>query len=75
MKTKSGSGWESNPPDLFSELSLGLKPRAVTRSANTPEEILPLESQEITLHTPNVQDCDSVTVVEAFFVESPFLVE
>ncbi len=35
-ETASGSGWESNPPDHFSAVSLGLKPRAVTRSANTP---------------------------------------
>ena len=31
-----GSGWESNPPSLFSEASPGLKPGAVTRSAYTP---------------------------------------
>ncbi len=27
---KNGSGWESNPPDHFSAVSLGLKPRAVS---------------------------------------------
>jgi len=32
----SGSGWESNPPGPFSEATLGLKPRTVTRSAYTP---------------------------------------
>ena len=31
-----GSGWESNPPGSFSEATLGLKPRTVTRSAYTP---------------------------------------
>ncbi len=36
---QSGSGWESNPPGVFSDATLGLKPRAVTRAANTPEEI------------------------------------
>ena len=38
-KPASGSGWESNPPGPFSEATLGLKPRTVTRSAYTPEEI------------------------------------
>ena len=33
---ESGSGWESNPPGDFSDATLGLKPRAVTRSAYTP---------------------------------------
>ncbi len=33
---KNGSGWESNPPGSFSEATLGLKPRTVTRSAYTP---------------------------------------
>jgi integrase len=36
---KSGSGWESNPPGLFSEATPGLKPGAVTRSAYTPEGV------------------------------------
>jgi hypothetical protein len=35
--TTSGSGWESNPPGVFSDATLGLKPRAVTRAAYTPE--------------------------------------
>ena len=35
-KPASGSGWESNPPGDFSDATLGLKPRAVTRSAYTP---------------------------------------
>ncbi len=35
---QSGSGWESNPPSVFSDATLGLKPRAVTRAAYTPEE-------------------------------------
>jgi len=33
---QSGSGRESNPPGDFSAATLGLKPRAVTRSAYTP---------------------------------------
>ena len=33
---ESGSGWESNPPGDFSDATMGLKPRAVTRSAYTP---------------------------------------
>ena len=32
----SGSGWESNPPGNFSDATMGLKPRTVTRSAYTP---------------------------------------
>ena len=35
-KPASGSGWESNPPGDFSDATLGLKPRTVTRSAYTP---------------------------------------
>ena len=35
-KPASGCGWESNPPGDFSDATLGLKPRAVTRSAYTP---------------------------------------
>lgn len=36
-KNTSGSGWESNPPGVFSDATLGLKPRAVTRAAYAPE--------------------------------------
>ena len=36
VEASSGSGWESNPPGDFSAATLGLKPRAVTRSAYTP---------------------------------------
>jgi integrase len=38
----SGSGWESNPPGNFSDATMGLKPRTVTRSAYTPGEGSPI---------------------------------
>ena len=49
-KALSGSGWESNPPNHFSVLSMGLKPRAVTRSAYTPRRgnsMLEVSSSEV----------------------------